>query len=64
MATMVATVSTTFRVVNMDDDVKMNKHQLKPMVSGKAKEAIGGLGVTAEMYNVACNVQLRNLGKP
>ena len=49
MATMVATVSTTFRVVNMDDDVKMNKHQLKPMVSGKAKEAIGGLGVTAEM---------------
>ena len=39
---------------NMDDSVKMN--QLKTMVTGKAKEAIAGLGYTAEMYNVAWNV--------
>ena len=34
------------------------------MVTGKAKEAIAGLGYTAEMYNVAWNVLVRNFGKP
>ena len=46
----------------MDDSVKMN--HLKTMVTGKAKEAIAGLGYTAEMYNVAWNVLVRNFGKP
>ena len=40
--------------VNMVDCVKMN--HLKTMVTGKSKEAIAGLGYTAEMYNVAWNV--------
>ena len=44
------------------DSVKMN--HLKTMVTGKAKEAIAGLGYTAEMYNVAWNVLVRNFGKP
>ena len=47
---------------NIDDSVKMN--HLKIMVTGKAKEAIAGLGYTAEMYNVAWNVLVRNFGKP
>ena len=46
---------------NMDDTVKMN--HLKSMVTGKAKEAIAGLGYTAEMYNVAWNVLVRKFGK-
>ena len=46
----------------MDDSVKMN--HLKTMVTGKAKEAIAGLGYTAEMYNVAWNVLVRNFRKP
>ena len=46
----------------MDDSVKMN--HLKTMVTGEAKEAIAGLGYTAEMYNVAWNVPVRNIGKP
>ena len=41
----------TVHAANMDDSVKMN--HLKTMVTGKAKEAIAGLGYTAEMYNVA-----------
>ena len=47
----------TVHAANMDDSVKMN--HLKTMVTGKAKEAIAGLGYTAEMYNVAWN-----FGKP
>ena len=46
----------------MDDSVKMNHP--KTMVTGQAKEAIAGLGYTAEMYNVAWNVLVRNFGKP
>ena len=46
----------------MDDRVKMN--HLKTMVTGKDKEAFAGLGYTAEMYNVAWNVVVRNVRKP
>ena len=52
----------TVHAANTDDSVKMN--HLKTMVTGKAKEAIAGLGYTAEMYNVAWNVLVRNFGKP
>ena len=52
----------TVHASNIDDSVKMN--HLKTMVTGKAKEAIAGLGYTAEMYNVAWNVLVRNFGKP
>ena len=52
----------TLHAANIDDSVKMN--HLKTMVTGKAKEAIAGLGYTAEMYNVAWNVLVRNFGKP
>ena len=52
----------TVHAANMDDSVKMN--HLKTMVTGKAKEAIAGLGYTAEMYNVVWNVLVRNFGKP
>ena len=52
----------TVHAANMDDSVKMN--HLKTMVTGKAKEAIASLGYTAEMYNVAWNVLVRNFGKP
>ena len=52
----------TVHAANMDDSVKMN--HLKTMVTGKAKEAIAGLGYTAEMYNMAWNVPVRNFGKP
>ena len=52
----------TVHAANMDDSVKMN--HLKTMVTSKAKEAIAGLGYTAEMYNVAWNVLVRNFGKP
>ena len=52
----------TVHAANMDDSVKMN--HLKTMVTGKAKEVIAGLGYTAEMYNVAWNVLVRNFGKP
>ena len=34
------------------------------MVTGKAKEEIGGLGHTAEMYNVRWKVRVCNFGKP
>ena len=51
----------TVHAANMDDSVKMN--QMKTMVKGKAKEAIAALGYTAEMYNVAWNVLVRNFGK-
>ena len=37
---------------------------LETMVTGKAEEAIAGLGNAAEMYNVAWNVLVRNFGKP
>ena len=33
------------------------------MVTGKAKEAIAGLGYTAEISNLAWNVLVRNFGK-
>ena len=52
----------TVHAANIDDSVKMN--HLKTTVTGKAKEAIAGLGYTAEMYNVAWNVLVRNFGKP
>ena len=52
----------TVHAANIDDSVKMN--HLKTMVTGKAKEAIAGLGYTGEMYNVAWNVLVRNFGKP
>ena len=52
----------TVHALNIDDSVKMS--HLKTMVTGKAKEAIAGLGYTAEMYNVAWNVLVRNFGKP
>ena len=52
----------TVHAANIDDSVKMN--HLKTMVTGKAEEAIAGLGYTAEMYNVAWNVLVRNFGKP
>ena len=52
----------TVHAANQDDSVKMN--HLKTMVTGKAKEAIAGLGYTAEMYNVAWNVLVRNFAKP
>ena len=52
----------TVHAANVDDSVKMN--HLKTRVTGKAKEAIAGLGYTAEMYNVAWNVLVRNFGKP
>ena len=51
----------TVHAANMDDSVKMN--HLKTVVTGKAEEAIAGLGYTAEMYNVASNVLDRNFGK-
>ena len=46
----------------MDDSVKMN--HLNIMVTSKAKEAIAGLGYTAEMHNVAWNILVRNFEKP
>ena len=49
----------TAHAANMDDSVKMN--HLKTMVTGKAKEAIAGLGYTPEKYNVAWNVLVENL---
>ena len=52
----------TVHAAYMDDSVKMN--HLKAMVTGKTKEAIAGLAYTAEMYNVAWNVLVRNFGKP
>ena len=52
----------TVHAANIDDSVKMN--HLKTMVTGKANEAIAGLKYTAEMYNVAWNVLVRNFGKP
>ena len=52
----------TVHAANIDDSVKMN--HLKTMVTGKSKEAIAGLWYTAEMYNVAWNVLVRNFGKP
>ena len=52
----------TVHAANKYDSVKMN--HLKAMVTFKAKEAIAGLGYTAEMSNVACNVLVRNFGKP
>ena len=52
----------TVHAANIDDSVKMN--HLKTMVTGKAKEAIAGLGYSAEMYNVAWNVLVRNFEKP
>ena len=51
----------TVHAANIDDSVKMN--HLKTIVTGKAREAIAGLGYTAEMYNVAWNVLVRNFGK-
>ena len=54
--------SQLFQATSLDDSVKMN--YLKTMVTGKAKEAIAGLGYTAETYNVAWNVLVRNFGKP
>ena len=51
----------TVHAANMDDSVKMN--HLEAMVTGKTKEAIAGLAYTAEMYNVAWNVLVRNFGK-
>ena len=51
----------TVHAANMDDSVKMN--HLKTMVTGKAKEAIAGLGYTAEMYNVAWNRSSSKLWK-
>ena len=44
----------TVHAANIDDSVKMN--HLKTMVTDKAKEAIAGLGYTAEKYNVKWNV--------
>ena len=52
----------TVHAANIDDSVKMN--HLKTMVTDKAKEAIAGLGYTAETYNVAWNVLVRNFGTP
>ena len=52
----------TVQAANIDGSVKMN--HLKKMVTGKAKEAIAGLGYTAEMFNVAWNVLVQNFGKP
>ena len=39
-------------------------NHLKTMVTDKTEEAIAGLRNTAEMYNVAWNVLVRNFGKP
>ena len=39
-------------------------NQLKTMVATKAKEAVAGLELTAEVYNVAWNVLVRNSGTP
>ena len=50
----------TVHAANIDDSVKMN--HLKTMVTGKAKEAITGLGYKAEMYNVAWNTLVQNFG--
>ena len=52
----------TVHAANMDEKVKMNP--LKTMVTGKAKEPIAGLGYTAQLYNVAWNVLVRDFGKP
>ena len=52
----------TVHAANMDDSVKI--YHLKTMITGKAKEVIAGLGYTAEMYNVAWNILVRNFGKP
>ena len=52
----------TVYAANIDVSEKMN--HLKTMVTGRAKEASAGLGYTAEMYNVAWNVLVRNFGKP
>ena len=49
-------------VANEHDNLKMNF--VKTRIRGKTKEAIAGLGYTAEMYNVAKNMLVRNLGKP
>ena len=48
----------TVHAANIDDSVKMN--HLKTKVTGKDKEAIAGLGYTAEMYDVAWKVLVRN----
>ena len=52
----------TVHAAIVDDSVKRN--HLKKMVTGKTNEAIAGFGYTAEIYNVAWNVLVRNYGKP
>ena len=51
----------TVHAANIHDSVKMN--HLKTMLTSKSKEAIAGLGYTAEMYNVTWNVLVRIFGK-
>ena len=48
----------------MDDSVNVKMNHLNIMVTSKAKEAIASLGYTAEMYNVAWNILVRNFEKP
>ena len=52
----------TVHAANREDSVKMNYP--KTMVTGKTKEAIAGLGYTAEIYIVAWNVLVCNFWKP
>ena len=46
----------------INNSLKMN--HLKTLVTGKAKEAIAGMGYTAEMYDLAWDTLVRNFGRP
>ena len=52
----------TVHAANIDISLKMN--HLKPMVTGKAKEVIAGLGYTGDMYDVAWNILVAHFERP
>ena len=52
----------TVQAANIDTSMKMN--HLKTLVTGKATEAIAGLGYTGNMYDVAWNTLVAYFGRP
>ena len=52
----------TVHAANITDSTKMQ--HLKTLVTGKAKEAIAGLGFSGEMYHVAWNILVTKFGNP
>ncbi len=52
----------TVHAANTTDSTKMQL--LKTLVTGKAEEAIAGLGFWGEMYHAAWNIRVTNFGNP